>query len=75
MGIQCCSDAPEYGKIGSMILCSEVLSDFRTWPLAVLLNVLSCLSVEERTRLQWCSLVQNEPTLTHEAFAGHSTHM
>ena len=47
-----------------MILCPEVPSDFRTWPVAVQLNVLSCLSVEERTRLQWCSLVQNEPTLT-----------
>ena len=47
-----------------MILYPQVPSDFRTWPLAVQLNVLSCLSVEDRTRLQWCSLVQHEPTLT-----------
>ena len=32
IGRQCCSDAPEYGKFGSMILCPEVPSDFRTWP-------------------------------------------
>ena len=47
-----------------MILCAEVPSDFRTWPLAVQVNVLSCLSVEDRARLQWCSLVQHDPTLT-----------